>query len=150
MDIAMDLSFNSIDVAKDTYFSNRTAIDRLLSEWEKYGYLIVAVDFDETLYSENGDHSQMIELIQACYKMGCKVVIFTCRTEDEYPFVKEALRQLNVPYDYINENIPELTIDTSRKIFYSIFFDDRCGLGAAYEIMVNTLYERQEILKKRQ
>lgn len=134
------MEFQEIGFANDTYLQNDNLVNRLINEWDKYGYLIVAFDFDDTVYSENGKHEQVIELLKACKEIGCILIAFTCRDENEYDFVDSYLKSVGIEYDYINENYPEVKLDTSRKIFYNIFLDDRCGLSAAYETLVRVLY----------
>ena len=122
-------------------------IKRLLEEWEEHGKLIVAYDFDATV---NGTYEidcmcdQMIELIRACKEMGCTLIVFTARPDAEHETVKDYLRKHDIPFDYFNENDPELGFAESRKIFYNIFFDDRCGLASAYQIMVKVLKKRMK------
>lgn len=138
------MEFTEMDFAKDKYLQIENAVNRLLEEWDKYGYLVVAFDFDDTVYSPNSSHEQVIELLKACKEMGCILIVFTCRDENEYDFVDNYLKSIDLQYDYINENCPEVKLDTSRKIFYNIFLDDRCGLSSAYETLVRVLYKRSE------
>ena len=138
------MEFTEIDYARDTYLQIDNAVNRLLSEWDKCGYLIVAFDFDDTVYSENGHHEQIIELLKACKEMGCVLIVFTCRNEDDYEFIDSYLKSIDLQYDYINEGYPKVTLDTSRKIFYNIFLDDRCGLSSTYETLVRVLHKRSQ------
>lgn len=138
------MEFTEIDYAKDTYLQIDNAVNRLLDEWKKYGYLIVAFDFDDTVYSENGSQEQVIELLKACKEMGCILIAFTCRNENEYDFIDNYLKSIDLKYDYINEGYPLVHLDTSRKIFYNIFLDDRCGLSSAYETLVRVLHKKSQ------
>lgn len=129
---------------KDKYFSQDECVKRLLREWEKYGRLVVAYDFDSTVCPKEGEDpadscDQMIELLRECKKAGCSMIVFTARPYEEYDIVKKFLEDNSIPYDYINENDPMVNLSNARKIFYNIFFDDRCALAATYEIMVRTL-----------
>lgn len=125
----------------DPFFSQETCVNRLLKEWDQYGKLIVAYDFDDTVRAkDNGAPcKQMIELLQACKEAGCTMIVFTARSVDDHKMVLDYLDKYHVPYDYINQNDPTVTINESRKIFYNIFFDDRCALASTYEIMVRVL-----------
>lgn len=130
-------------VMKDKYFSQETCVNRLLEEWDKYGRLIVAYDFDSTVSPYKDDPAdsceQMIELLKECKRAGCTMIVFTARPYSEFGMVKKYLDEKGIPYDYINENDPMVSVPNSRKIFYNIFFDDRCALAATYEIMVRVL-----------
>jgi len=142
-----DIVFEDYQFTKDKYFNDETTVNRLVEEWEKYGKLIVAYDFDDTVfdYDKSGaTYEQMIELLKVCKKMGCTMIVFTCRPFEQYDIVENYLKEKGIPYDFINENDPTVEFETSRKIFYNIFFDDRAGLKSAYEIMVRTIEKRLE------
>ena len=137
-----DLKIKPSETASDKYLITNNCVERLLEEWDKYGKLIVAYDFDNTVYESNGDCSQVIELLRACKDLGCYMIVFTCRPAEEYHIVEEFLQSNDIPYDIINENCPDTNFKTSRKIFYNIFLDDRCGLRSAYETLVQTIDRR--------
>ena len=137
----------------DPYFSTEACVNRLLKEWDEHSRLIIACDFDDTL---SGHHDievvreQMIELIKACKQMGCFIIIYTARGWDEYDEIKDFCNKYEIPYDTINGSNPEVKIKCAErsKLFYNIFFDDRCGLGQAYEIMVRTIKRKIELLRE--
>lgn len=144
------ITFEDDGFALDTYLIHDNCVNRLLKEWDEYGKLIVAYDFDNTVNDSvggtTGYSGQVRELVRACKEMGCTMIVFTCRTAEEYPLVKKYLNDNDIPYDYINENIPDLSIKTSNKIFFNILLDDRCGLSASYEILVDVLRKRKAII----
>lgn len=128
----------------DQWFDTETCVNRLLEEWKKHDRLIVAYDFDGTvngkdLGTKGVECTKMIELIQRCKRNGCTLIVFTARKEKEYADVANWLTKNNVPFDYINENVPDIQKDETNKIFYNIFFDDRTGMGQSYEIMTRVL-----------
>ena len=142
-----EIVFEDYAFTMDEYFNEHKAVDRLVEEWEKHGKLIVAYDFDNTVFDydkKGATYNQMIELLKTCKKLGCTMIVFTCRSFDQYDVVEEYLKDKGIPYDFINENDPSVEFETSRKIFYSIFFDDRAGIKSAYEIMVRTIERRLE------
>lgn len=121
----------------DRYLKSCYVVQRLLSEYEKYGRLIVAVDFDSTIYDyhKRGDSfPKVIELMKEAKELGCKIIIYSCRQKDKHEEVKIYLEENNIPYDTINEPIVKLseTDGYGSKIFYSILLDDRSGLSSAY------------------
>lgn len=129
-------------VIKDTYMNIDTCANRLYNEYKEYGNLIIAFDFDETVYSEDGPetHAQMIELLQACGKLGFELIVYTCRPENEWDFVKDYLYSNEIPFHGINVESKTTTFPKSKeKIFYNIFFEDRAGLKSAYESMVRCI-----------
>lgn len=139
------MDFIEKDHPRDEYLSQENAVNRLLKEWEDNGRLIIAYDFDNTVYDEGNtgeEHNQVIELLRACQSVGCIMIVFTCRPPKEYHIVKKYLDTIGLRHDYINENVPDLGFETSNKIFFNILFDDRAELSSAYEIMVNVLYKK--------
>lgn len=140
-----NIVFEDVEFTKDEYLNEHAAVERLVNEWEKYGKLIVAYDFDETVFDYNkkgATYEQVIELLKTCKQLGCTMIVFTCRPFEHYEIVENYLKENGIPYDFINENDPTVEFETSRKIFYNIFFDDRAGLKSAYEIMVRTIEKR--------
>ena len=127
----------------DTYFDTNSCVERLLKEWDKYGKLIVAYDFDDTV---NGDAmgrncicEKVIELLNKCKEAGCTLIVYTARPYEECDEVKKYLKDKGIPWDYFNENDPTLNFNPGGKVFYNIFFEDRAGLGQTYDIMRKVL-----------
>ena len=117
----------------DYYLTKANTFQRLLAEYQRYQSLVVAYDFDNTVfdYHQNGwDFPQVIDLLRKLKKMNCHLIIFTAN-EDE-AFVENYCRQHQIPFDAINKN-PPFHKSTSRKIYYNILLDDRAGLAEAFE-----------------
>jgi hydroxymethylpyrimidine pyrophosphatase-like HAD family hydrolase len=117
---------------KHYFLNNDNCIERLYSDFIKHDTLIVAYDFDNTVYdyhNKGHDYSEVIELIRACHKLGFYLIVFTANTNIE--FVKKYLDGNIIPYHSINENSPFWETN-SRKIGYNILLDDRAGLRSAY------------------
>lgn len=134
----------------DRYLSSHYVVQRLVEEYEKYGRLIVAVDFDSTIYDyhKRGDtFPRVIELVQKASKLGCKIIIYTCRPKEKHEEVAIYLKENNIPFDSINEPIVKLgeTDGYGSKIFYSHFLDDRAGLESAYW----SLYKALKLIRRR-
>ena len=130
-------------------FRKEACKKRLLEEYKKYGRLIVAFDFDNTIFdyhNNGGDYSEIIHLLNRCYKLGFYLVLFTC--EENLIELQTKQRQtaeilgLDENFKlYINES-PIFT--KSRKPYYNILLDDRAGLEESYEILK---YVVDEIIK---
>ena len=120
---------------EDVYLDDRNCLDRLKKEHEKYGKLIVALDFDYTIHDYRGEglkFPKVIDLIKECNKLDFDVVIFTANKNHEQ--IKWKCHELGIKFKGININIlPEF--EGSGKIFYSILLDDRAGLSSAYNIL---------------
>jgi hypothetical protein len=113
-------------------FTNQDKVlDRLKKEWDTHGKLIVAFDFDNTIYDCHKDGLDLQSVILAVgltHQLGNEVYCFTANNDHDL-VRKHSLKMLNfVPK--INESSLDKLFD-SRKPFYSILLDDRAGLNSA-------------------
>lgn len=129
----------------DPYLYDTYVIERLRKEYHKYQSLIIAVDFDGTLYDFHGEgfkFPKITELLRLAKKFGCYVYIFTAFPDEDK--VRKYCIDNNIPFDAINDSpIKEGMGD--KKPYYNILLDDRAGLYSAYR---NLLYVLQEIQNK--
>lgn len=116
------------------FLSDRNCARRLIEEYEKFGTLWVAYDFDNTVYDyhkKGHDYEEVTALIRELKEVGCKLIVFTA--EKDLGHVLAYLHQHDIPYDLVNENPPFFrSPDESRKIFWNILLDDRAGLLSAF------------------
>ena len=126
----------------DNIFSNQRFIDVLIDDYKKWGTIIVAYDFDDTI--EPSDPSKpcdmVIELLQICSKLGFTMICFTARTlESDIKMVRERCKQLNINCDYINDDCDAIKqsrdFEHATKLTYNVFLDDRAGLKQSYEVL---------------
>ena len=130
-------------------FGKEACKKRLLEEYKKYEKLIVAFDYDNTIFdyhNNGGDYSCVIELLKRCARLGFELVLFTC-DED----ISESHRKSTIVYDMLGlAPDGELQINQSSvlpksyKPYYNILLDDRAGLEESYEILK---YVVNEIIK---
>ena len=122
-------------------FNQQACLDRLKEEYDKYGKLIVAFDFDNTIYdfhNNGGDYSEVIELLKECIKLEFDLILFTV---DEDPNKVSEKVQWLVSNDLWNYKSSHFFINTSpifsrsRKPYYNILLDDRAGLEESYNIL---------------
>ncbi len=121
---------------QDPYFNQTRCVERLLTEWRKHGQLIVACDFDDTVFPFHGTgstHDQVIQLVRECSDLGWHIVIFTASNPERYPMMREFLESRGIKVAAINQNPIELPFGKWGKPYYNICLDDRAGLSAAYE-----------------
>jgi hypothetical protein len=105
---------------------------RLLADWEKYGSLYVAYDFDQTVAPFHDPHAKyglVRQLIRDAKSIGCTVVCWTANPDHEY--VEQFLKKNDIPCDGINTDGIYLGY-TSKKPFFSVLLCDRAGLVTAY------------------
>lgn len=131
-------TLNSIVV--DSYLDNQLCIDRLVENWKLHNGIIIAFDFDNTVfdyYDMGYQYDKVIKLLKECKGMGCTLILCTCCDESKFAFMKGKCEEKGIEIDYINESPPYIPF-TGNKIYYNILFDDRTGLSAAYEILYKT------------
>lgn len=126
----------------DTFFSTEKAVFRLFNEWKKHPKLLIACDFDDTVFDfhEHGnDHTAVLELLKKCKALGFYVSLFTASSPDRYDFMRGYMRERGIEIDAINENVITLKYGNNGKIYFNILLDDRAGLGQAYTTLLTTI-----------
>lgn len=118
----------------DPYLDDGMCIRRLQEEWDKYGMLVLAVDFDNTLfdyYKRGYTFPLVIDAIREAKRHGFHITIFTSCDESRFPEIKDYLAKEDIPYNSINET-PDFIPFKGRKVYYNLFLDDRAGLSSSY------------------
>lgn len=126
----------------DAYFDTTRAVNRLFQEWQKHPRLIIACDFDDTVYDthDNGfKFDEVISLLKECKKLDFYVVMFTASKVERYPMIREHMTNLGIEIDGINKNVIELPFGNNGKIYANIFLDDRAGLFQAATTLLNLI-----------
>jgi hypothetical protein len=116
----------------DEYLIPNASFLRLLSEYQKYGSIVVAYDFDNTVFDfhkKGKTYEQVMQLIRDLKDANCYMICFTAATDKK--FMLQYLSDNNIPFDAINENPPFFKCD-ERKIYYNAYLDDRAGLLQVY------------------
>jgi len=131
----------------DQYESWTNAASRLLEEYLAHKTLIVALDFDDTIYdfhNKGYDYSNVIHLVQRCNKLGFKIVIFTANKDHE--LVNKHCNEIGIKIEGINKQLlPQF--EGSGKIYYNILLDDRAGLGSSIKLLKSVVeYAEGKIL----
>lgn len=90
--------------------------------------MIIAVDYDGTLYKDKQINLNLIARLQAEQRKGNIVILWTCRSNKH---IAEALRTLQdngfMP-NYVNQNVPQIIRQFGydpRKIYADIYIDDK-------------------------
>lgn len=127
----------------DPYLEIDFCVDRLVTEWQKHGKLIIALDFDNTIYDYHNlgfTFPKLINLVKRCKKeFNFYIVIFTACAPDSFKDITKKCLDLDIEIDSINKNPVKLPFGHHGKIYYNILLDDRAGLGSAFEILWKTL-----------
>lgn len=117
---------------------------------------IVAVDFDNTIAIPDEDFKGLkevplaIQTLKDLRDFGYFLILWTCRTGEMLDQALQFLSDRDVQIDTVNENYPELSFQTSRKIYYDILIDDRnfgvSGLVDWEIVRSRLLFEGDEVI----
>lgn len=90
--------------------------------------MIIAVDFDGTLYANGQPNMALICDLRAKQAQGHIIILWTCRTGRRLNEAVKILRQNGFMPNYVNQNAPQavamLKADP-RKIYADIYIDDK-------------------------
>lgn len=119
---------------KHPYLNHDICTQRLHEWYTRNGGLIVAFDFDNTVYdfhNKGHDYSEVVELLRKAKQSNCYLIVFTGNPDEQ--FVRSFLKDNNIPFDAINEHAPFLDEKSkqARKIYYNVLLDDAAGLESA-------------------
>lgn len=127
----------------DPYFDTEFCVDRLYKEYSAHKKLIVALDFDDTIFdfhNKGYQYSQVIDLILECQRdYGFYVVIFTGTPPEKWTNIYNHCEKLGIKTGEINKNAIPLPFGNGGKIYYNILLDDRSGLQQSFEILRKTV-----------
>ena len=115
------------------YLNNHTFFHRILEEYIRYGRLIIAADFDETIYNNwrEEPNYDICDLLKR-WQPYADIIVWTCRSPEDYSFIMQICKGAGFIPDHINEESDIANLDT-RKIFANAVLDDRAGLKQVYE-----------------
>lgn len=117
------------------------SIKRLIDDYKKHKNIIVAFDFDNTIYDYHHKgyrFDSVIELLRKCSDIGFTMVLFTANEdESKLKLCKQYCSANGIRIDYINES----PIMNTRKPYYNILLDDRAGLAESYYILSTVLHK---------
>ena len=122
------------------------ALERLIREYEKYGKLYIAFDFDSTIFDYHNEGlccSDVIALLKECSQLGHIMILLTATSNEErLTFMKLYCKHFGIDVKYVNEN-PEVG-DKTVKPYYNILLDDRAGLEESYLVLKKTIEHFKE------
>ena len=128
----------------DPYLSVNRCYRRLHADYNQHKSLIIAVDFDNTIYDyhqKGRQFPQVLDLLKRCNALGFKLVIFTANKDKQ--LIWTTCTDLEIEITGINENV--LTgFSSSDKIYYNILLDDRAGLKQSYDTLLKLVTSIEE------
>jgi hypothetical protein len=126
-------------------------IERLYNEWLEHHKIIIAVDYDDTIFpfklGNKKDIRKTIKLVKKAQEIGAYVVIFTASDPERHESIKEHCKSIDLHIDSINKNPIKLPYGKSGKIYYNINLCDRSGLQQSLKILKKTIKKMNKILK---
>jgi hypothetical protein len=122
----------------DPFAETEACVERLYAEYLQHKKLIVAVDFDDTLFDfhkRGSRYERVLELLRRCAEHKFYVMLFTAAHPTSHGWMLGYLRDELIEPVAINENPIPLPFGHHGKPYYNILLDDRAGLGQACEIL---------------
>jgi hypothetical protein len=127
-----------LEMAEGSFLDTPACIERLLKEYTLHPKLIVAFDFDDTVFDfhqRGSDHSRVLDVLRRCTKLGFYLVVFTASDESRWGIMLDYLKHQGIQVSSVNQNPIPLRFGHSGKIYYNILLDDRAGLGQALDTL---------------
>jgi hypothetical protein len=118
-------------------------LERLESEWDQYGKIIIGCDYDDTISPwkmENFNPKRILEVLKVARETGAYIVIFTSCDKARYPEIEDYCKKIGLTIDSINENPIDLPYGKKGKIYANIFLDDRGGMNESLNILEMATY----------
>jgi len=123
---------------RDPYADRHIAFNRLYKEYQTHKKLIVAIDFDDTVFDfhkEGHTYDRVFDVLFECQNLGFYIVLFTGTPKEKWPEQIKYLDQFGIHVDSVNTNPLPLPFGNDGKIYYNILLDDRAGLGESLSIL---------------
>jgi hypothetical protein len=125
---------------------------KLLKNYNKHGFLIVACDWDDTIFNYSNipgaDNTEIISLLKKCKKLNFKIVIYTVSSPERYSEIYNYCEKIGLKIDGINVHVGGPKFDNA-KLYYNILLDDKSGLLETYFTLKNIVdYLKNKHLQK--
>lgn len=90
--------------------------------------MIIAVDFDGTLYAQNAVNLPLVARLRAAQQQGHTVILWTCREGESLREALSVLKDCGFTPNFANQNSPAVVRQLRRdprKIFADVYIDDK-------------------------
>ncbi len=126
----------------DPYTDTETCVNRLLTEYNQHKKLIVACDYDDTIYDyhrKGYQYPRVIAVLKRCAALGFFIVPFTGSPPDKYESIYTHFAALGIKVSPINTNPFPMPFGNNGKMYFNILLDDRAGLGQSLDVLEQVL-----------
>lgn len=124
-------------VVQDLYTNYYACHDRLMHVLEKFGKLIVALDYDDTIndFRHDGNYYDgMISVLKQLHDH-IRIVVWTNSPESRFPEIEERMKNIGLDFEGINADLVPGMV--GRKIYANLYVDDHGGLPSEYRMLCN-------------
>jgi len=137
------LSQDDDHVGDDSFFDMNKQVDVLLEQYHNFGKIIVAYDFDDTVYPYRGKSCHQVQQLLRDLRPYATLILLTARAHERREGIEEFLKNNDIPFDFINKD-PRGNEITTGKLLYNQLLDDKAGLRESYEILKDFLCRVKE------
>ncbi len=130
----------------DPYAIKWAVTQRLINDFKKHGNIVVAFDFDNTIYDchqKGFRFDGMVDLLLECQREG--LLMFCWTGNCDHSLVSRHCLSLGLESFNINCSPVELKEWDSPKPFYSILLDDRAGLQSSMASLKDFLIYKKSL-----
>lgn len=117
----------------------KTDLERLVNEWVEHDKIVLAVDYDDTIFHwrhRSVDQcNKTLALVKWAQTIGAYIMIHTSSDEDRYDEISDYCKSKGLNIDSINKNPIDLPYGTQGKPYYNWQLCDRSGLKYAEEVL---------------
>lgn len=122
-------------------------VERLIREWLLHGKIVVACDFDDTIFPWGDVDPKLlrraINIVILAQSVGIYLTIWSACAPARFDEIREWCHRAKIHVDSINENPIPLPYGNHRKMYYNHLLDDRAGLEQALDMLEYACYRVQ-------
>lgn len=114
-------------------------VERLVNEWLMHDKIVLAVDFDDTIFhwrhNSEEECKEVMDLVKWCKTIGAYIMIHTCSDPPRHNEIRKFCKDKGLDIDSINCNPIKLPYGNKGKPYYNWQLCDRSGLSYAMKVL---------------